>query len=185
MEIRRLDVYNDFIEWFASPSFKKYELGIETQEEFAKHFRVSKDTLSLWKQRPDFQQKVNRALKQWAHGRTSSVLDAIYKGALEGNPGSQKLWMDYFEDEKKIGKQKIVPIISEEDIRYMMEDMPEELQEKYTIFLADLGADMAALYREDKAMIERSVRHYKEEKELIEAFRKQKDEENRDPGEYL
>lgn len=57
--------YQAFIEFCATPAVYR---DIENQNEFAQKFKVSLQTLSAWKKRPDFERRYLRALKDFVRG---------------------------------------------------------------------------------------------------------------------
>lgn len=167
-KIRKPFIYSEFVDWTAFPMAPRNGVLIETQEEFAQVYGVSKDTLSLWKQRADFEEQVNRKLKSWSIGKDMSVYQAIYNSALKGNAKSQKLWLEYFKGFhlKKIKKEKPVREVTEDDIRNLIQSLPDLLQIKYNTFLEELVRDSIANDNGDEYHIEKSMREYKKYKEL-------------------
>ncbi len=109
--------YEAFIKWWALPSLlrratkerlDKYGFtpddipdefqNIRTQTDFAKRFSVSVDTLTDWKKREDFWDRVKKETKEWVRGRTPNVILGLYQTAVrEGNAAEVKFWMQYVE----------------------------------------------------------------------------------------
>ena len=78
----RESTYHEFTKWFALPTPGKVQMGVTDQNEFAAQFKVSKDTLSRWKQRSDFKQRVDKFRRDWGDERTPNVIEAIYRSAM-------------------------------------------------------------------------------------------------------
>ena len=70
-------VYQEFIRFIATlPNFRK----LQTQGEFAKHFRVSEDTLSLWKKRDGFWDSVREERKtMMKNDMIPNIIMAVYR----------------------------------------------------------------------------------------------------------
>lgn len=146
--IKRADVYNEFVYWYAMPPGERMKLGIETQAEFAEVNKVHVNTLSAWKSRADFIARVEEIHRRWGDEMTGGVIRAIYQTAVKGNPMSQLLWLQYFkgfnpkaEAEKKSEKVEITV----NDIRFLIEALPEQLRKKHYDNLRDLLDDSAAV----------------------------------------
>ena len=143
----KADIYREFILWTAMPHAEKVRLGIETQGQFVAHYKIGINTPAKWKERPDFEQRVDAILKMWATDKTPDVIHAIYRAAVKGNPMSQMLWLQYF---KKFNpradadeKQKVE--IGVNDIRHLIEQLPEPLKSKHYGNLRDLLIDASAI----------------------------------------
>jgi hypothetical protein len=151
----REDVYRDFVRWFAMSYLEKKEFGIMNQLEFAEKFEVSKDTLSRWKVRPDFESEVDKHTSTWARGKLPDIYHSIYQSAVRGNARSQKLWLEHFKEfpaKKKGAKstdEKPPAVISEDDVRYIISFLPEWRQVKYNDMLRDLYLDGELFIRGD------------------------------------
>ena len=129
------------------PDGEKIKLGIETQKAFAKFHKVDEDTLTRWKKRPDYEERVDAILKEWSIGKTPAVIHAIYRAAVKGNPMSQMLWLQYFKGfnpKKDAEKEKPKVVISVHDIRHLIEQLPEPLKTKHYANLRDLLIDARA-----------------------------------------
>jgi len=71
----------------------------KTQEEFAKKFKVSEQTLSAWKKRDDFWEAVKVEWKKWGREKTADVMQEFYNSIKsEGRTSDFKLWFQYFLD---------------------------------------------------------------------------------------
>ena len=116
--------YEAFIKWWALPSLLRRATeerldsygftpddipdefqNIKTQTDFAKKFSVSVDTLTDWKKRKDFWDRVKKETKEWVRGRTPNVILGLYQTAVrEGNAAEVKFWMQYVEGWVEKGK---------------------------------------------------------------------------------
>lgn len=140
-------IYTEFVLWTAMPWNEKEKLGLETQNDFAEYYSVDITTLSRWKRRPDFEQRVDAILKMWATDKTPDVVHAIYRTAIKGNPMSQLLWLQYF---KKFNPRADT---TEElqrsgggvgDLKHLVDQLPEQMREKHYGYIRELLADISA-----------------------------------------
>ena len=141
-------IFEEFILWYSCPEFERAKTNIATQKDFAAHYNVAERTLSTWKDKPDFIQRVRYLRDKWAFDRTGTVIAAIYKSAVKGNPNSQKLWMQVFEgfSEKQEVKHTVqADTITVNDIRFLIEQLPTELKEKHYANLRQLLDDAHAV----------------------------------------
>lgn len=87
--------YRDFVVWIATPKALREPA---TQRDMAKQFGVGEDTLSDWKNRPDFWEEVKEERSRWTREKTSDVIHALYKRASEGGSAHEvRLWMEIVE----------------------------------------------------------------------------------------
>lgn len=127
------DIYTEFILWTAMPYSEKVKLGLETQGAFCQHHKINEVTPWRWKQRPDFEQRVDAILKMWSTDKTPDVIHAIYKAAIKGNPMSQLLWLQYFKKfspKTEVEHTKKVEI-GVNDIRFLINSLPEPLRSEH------------------------------------------------------
>lgn len=129
----RIDVYEEFVLWYAMPPSERYKLGIETQEEFTQYYHIGINTPTVWKSRSDFQKRVRAMRNELAFERTSDVLEGMYRGAVSGNAGCQKLWLQYFCDFGVKQKATTPPVrfASVDDTLSLIEALPEDKREKH------------------------------------------------------
>lgn len=152
--------YHEFVRWFAAPTPLRNHLGIKDQNDFAAQFKVSKDTLSRWKKRSDFVDRVRGIRKEWGREKTANVILAIYNSALSGSTSAQRIWMEYFSgfDLKEIRKQNKDSsrniILSTEDIDYMVNYLPEFLRLRYRNLIKNLLDDIKIFVEDDLKMTE-------------------------------
>lgn len=143
----KVDKYHEFILWFAMPTIERTRLGIDTQTAFADYYSVGEATLWRWKNRPDFEARVDHIQMQWGKEKTADVIQGIYRSAVKGNPMSQLLWLQYFK--KFTPKTQVETTVKHEigvgDIRFLIEQLPNELKQKHYGNLRELLDDASAV----------------------------------------
>lgn len=150
--LKNKTLFDEFIFWYALPKPEKINLGIETQRQFGEYNNISERTLTTWIDRPEFMPAVKALWKKWGKFRTPTVVAAIYKSAVGGGkeaPQAQKLWMQVIEDftEKTENTETKKVELGIGDIRFMIEQLPEELRKKHYGHLRELTEDIVA-YRD-------------------------------------
>ena len=143
----KVDIYTNFILWFAMPTPERMQLGIDNQTQFAKYYNISERSLTRWKDRPDFEDRVDKIQLMWGKEKTADVIQGIYRAAVKGNPMSQLLWLQYF---KKFNpKQEIVHTIkfqmAPSDLRFVIEGMPQEYKQKFYGYITEIIDTAVAL----------------------------------------
>lgn len=89
-------VYEAFCEWAAKPTPLKED---KTMQDFAKKWDVRPETLTRWKKKQDFWEKVAEWRITWARDKTSDVVHGLFKrAATRGEAAEVKLWMQLIED---------------------------------------------------------------------------------------
>ena len=144
----KANVYAEFIIWFTLPRQERIRLGLETQEQFAEFYGVNPHTLAEWKKRPDFEARLDSIIKQMGTEKTADVLQGMYVSAMKGNARSQLLWLQYFKKFNPNAKDKIADnqvVITVDDIRFLIEALPEPLKQKHYDNLRELLDDSAAV----------------------------------------
>lgn len=139
-KVRKNTEYEEFVIWYATPFKVKESMGLETQKAFAEYYKLHEGTLSEWKDRPDFEARVRHLRKKWAFEKTQDVLQGMYQSAVKGNPLSQKLWMQVFEDfseKSEVTETKKVEI-GINDIRFIINSLPEQYREKYYGYIREI-----------------------------------------------
>jgi hypothetical protein len=159
---RRDDIYQEFINWSAMGPFRRREMGITEQKDFAKHFGVSEDTLTRWKQRPDFEKKIRSNRKGWAFEKEGPVIEALYKSAVGGNAANQRLWMKLFSGFQVGGKNKEPEIkrITINEVQQLIDDLPEWRKKKYKDLMRDLIDDASLFANNDPDMTEEEYKRH-------------------------
>jgi hypothetical protein len=136
-------VYQEFILWTALPPDQRKKLGLEDQNQFCVYYHISKDTPALWKKRSEFWPQVTELRREWAMDKTGDVIYAIYRAALKGNDRSQKLWLQYFlgfTEKAEVSKTAKV-VITVNDIRWLIEGLPEPMRSEHYANLTKLLVD--------------------------------------------
>jgi len=139
--------YEEFILWYATPFKVKEKMGLETQKSFAEFYKLNQHTLSVWKERPEFEVRVRHFRKKWAFEKTMDVIQGMYHSAVKGNPLSQKLWMQVFEDfSEKSETTEIKKVeVGVNDIRFLIDALPEPMKTKHYDNLRELLDDASAI----------------------------------------
>lgn len=151
VSMHKTSTYDEFILWFAMPMHEKRKMGLETIEQFAEYQGVHRTTITRWKKRYDFLPRLKELRDTWGKERTQDVIAAIYFTAISkgvGAPASQKLWMQVIEgwsEKMEIEHTKKVEL-TVNDIRFIIEQLPEEYKEKFYGYLRDIF-DTAQLLR--------------------------------------
>lgn len=77
----------DFVKFLADPT------RTETQEQFAKRFKVNAVTLSKWKQEPGFKEMYVQLLEQYLQDNVSDVYKVMHEKAKSGDFNWGKLYL--------------------------------------------------------------------------------------------
>jgi len=130
---KRVDIYEEFIQWSALPPTERMKQGIETQEQFVEFYKIGINTPTAWKRRKDFEVRVTIMRREWAFGKTSAIIEGMYRSAMKGNPFSQKLWLQYFHG---FNEKQEVPVVDQRvtgvnDVLALIAILPEEQKEKH------------------------------------------------------
>ena len=89
--------YLAFIEFMGTPVFER---DLKTQGDFAKRYKVNQATLSGWKKRDGFWNKVEKVRRTYGRERTSNLLGAFYAKMLKSSKPFGKdfmVWLQYIE----------------------------------------------------------------------------------------
>ncbi len=176
---RKINIYDEFVKWSALPPSERIKQGIETQEQFVEFYNIGINTPTYWKKQPNFKSKVRELRAEWTFGKTGAVLEGVYRSAMKGSTGSQKLFLELsgelpgknkrIEDEQKYEPVEVLP---PRDLRSFIDEIfPEPLKTKYNDLLNEMLIDADALNKGVNSITERSILIYEEEKKLIEKFR--------------
>ena len=147
--LKNLNLFEEFCMWSALPRIEKVRLGIETQQQFSALNKISEQTLTSWKDRPEFLDKLRAYVQKWGAIKTPNVVNAIYASALAGNSDSQRIWLQFIEkfdtkDGKDVGKGGAFEV-TVNDIRALINILPEPLKSKHYGHLRELLDDASAV----------------------------------------
>lgn len=131
--VEKPDIYELFIVWLVTPILEKKKMELESQKAFADRYGVSERTLLRWKGMPELRARVKDIREKLAFERTQGVIDGMYKSAVMGNDRSQKLWFQIFEGftEKQEVKQTLKVELTVNDIRYLIDGLPEPYRSEH------------------------------------------------------
>lgn len=166
---KKTGVYTEYILWSAMPESERLTLGISDQKTFAAKYKVHESTLSNWKKRGDFDQRVDALVKMWARDRTPTVIMGIYKSAVGGNSQSQRLWLEYFHDHsQKLEVTSTTKVeLSPNDLRFIIDGFPEPDRTKFYGYLRDIIDFANALRRARQLDDEPAPEQYDEPEEPL------------------
>ena len=87
-KMSRVPEYLDFIQFMALPRVMREEtMGIKTQQEFAKKYKLNEWTLVDWKSKPGFWDDVHNYRKQFFGGRAGDVWLALETTCIKEGKG--------------------------------------------------------------------------------------------------
>jgi transcriptional regulator with XRE-family HTH domain len=120
MTTTKINERQTLIQWLATPSELRRPA---TQKELAKKLGVDAATLSDWKKGSELWVEVRDQLRVWGQGKTSNVLQALYRNIIEtGNPTAIRLWLETFgkdtAETKLMSPVALVQWIGEDDQIY-------------------------------------------------------------------
>lgn len=142
-----VDAYAQFIRWSAMTPEEKEWHGIESREQFCKAYHVANSgMLGIWTQRKDFEARVTALREEWVFSKTSEILGGVYAAARSGDHKSQRLWLEhvYHMTEKREADKPNQVEIMPNDIRFLIESLPEPLKTKNYTRLREILDDSAA-----------------------------------------
>lgn len=127
------DKYLEFVHWFALPINAKIdEHGCKTQAQFAQKYEISSITLSRWKKRDDFKNRVEAKRFDWGKENTGNVFAGWLNACMKGNPYAIELWLNYFENwNKKQVLENRVPEFTNDDLLKLIEVLPKKDQQNF------------------------------------------------------
>lgn len=143
----KANIYAEFIFWYAMPNEEREKTGMKNQNEFAAKHKIHITTLTNWKDRHDFQARVDKIQNQWGQEMTGEVIKGMLKSAVKGNPMSQMLWLQYFKkfNPRAEAEASAASQISVNDIRFLIEGLPEPLKSKHYDHLRELYEDAESI----------------------------------------
>jgi hypothetical protein len=101
--VKLINEMEEFVRFCATPRALR---AVKTQEQFAKKFGVSPDTLSDWKKLPEFTEEVRREIRLREKDDLSEIIDALHGKALTGDPGAIRLLLQYVGELPMKGQKK-------------------------------------------------------------------------------
>lgn len=161
-EIPKVDVFDKYIEWSSLPALERAEmLGIAknpvtgkytrlaTNSDFADKFGVHRNTLGNWRQKSDFIDAVRERIHQRNDARTPDVLDALYRRCIKfGMANDVELWLAYTQGWSRQTKIKIIERFADDDLRRIINALPQEKQREFYLHLNQLYFDYRAVMAE-------------------------------------
>lgn len=148
--------YNLFVRWIATPTVLR---DPPTQAEFSAKFGIGHDALANWKKQSNFWKEVKALTDEWGKERTPDVVAGIYRSAVKGNPHSQKLWLQAFagfnEHQQDQDAQKVE--VSPNDIRFLIDALPEPLRSKHYANFRELLDDASVVATNDQFIVEGEI----------------------------
>ena len=138
------DVYGRFIEWIAMDTEERYNIKIKNLSAFAKKYGVKNGTLTLWQKRPEFLELKREAQILKLQLATSDVLTGLKKRCIRyGMAYDVELFLLYVEN---WDRKHVLEILGEiklgdNDVRTLVNFLPEEKQKKFYDVLTELLAE--------------------------------------------
>lgn len=148
-DIRKLDIYNKFVEFESLPDPDKAAfLGVPMIKEgknagryekipkgsdFAVKYGVHINTLTAWKNRPEFLVEVDRRQKAWGTDLVPNVMASLYRRCVRYGIGTDvELFLAYY---KQWDRKQVIKHIQEkfdaDDIRALLEPLPKDKQDQF------------------------------------------------------
>jgi hypothetical protein len=171
------EAYEQFVLWSALTPEERSWRGIQTREQFCKTYGVpSLRLLDSWAQRADFEQRVAALREDWILSKTGDLLGEIYSAARGGDFKSQRLWLDHARriKEKRDAAGPKPNMLSPDDVRHVIDMLPEGMRERNYWRLQSIRDDVA-LYEQERERKEREEAEIKERAEqaaILESFKK-------------
>lgn len=144
IEPYKKDVYARFIDWQAMTSDERKKKDIPFGKDFAKKYGIREATLSDWKKRPEFLELKREAQILKLGDETSDVLDGLKRRCVKyGMAYDVELFLLYVE---RWDRKHVLEILSEvklgdNDIRTLVDGLPEDKQKKFYVTLTELIAE--------------------------------------------
>ena len=134
-QVNKLDVFDLFCYWSVrTPDERKTEKLPDTQQEFAKKYKISEVSLSNWKKRDDYTGPRNSKMQEKLAGKTPEVLEGLFKRCQRyGKADEVELWLAYVEgwDKKKVLEMTGKIEFGDGDIRALVEHLPKTKQKLF------------------------------------------------------
>lgn len=131
--VNQVGTFMAFAEWMAKPLPERKEEGLESVKAFAKHYKINRSTLYLWKKKPDFWKRVESLRQHKCREHTSTVIHKLYLRILRyGMAQDVELWLAYVEgwDKKQVIEER-PQLFQEGDLRELVKKLPAEKREEF------------------------------------------------------
>jgi hypothetical protein len=101
--------YMEFARFCSLPKNERNTVyGFSGFLEFAHHYGMNENTLTLWRKEPAFWEAVDSNRKSWFKERTPEVLLALYRTILKkGQANEVGLWLKYIEEWAEKSKTEV------------------------------------------------------------------------------
>ena len=152
-DLTEADTYAQFIRWSAMTPEERTWDGIETREQFCKVYTVPNiKMLTVWSRRKDFEPAVSSLREAWVFSKTGDILGGVYTAARSGDHRSQRLWLEHVHQmkEKQDAKNPNQGVVTPEDVRFIIDGLPEPLKSQNQIRLREILDDAVAASRAGK-----------------------------------
>lgn len=142
------DVFARFINWQTLTTKERKKAGIITAGDFAKKYGIHEATLSKWKNRPDYHDTKRQAQIHKLSDSTADVLDGLKTRCIKyGMANDVELFLLYVE---KWDRKHVLEILGEiklgkDDIRSIVDVLPEDRRKQFYVTLSDLIAEAKAI----------------------------------------
>ena len=120
--------YLQFVEFMALPSFLREKVfGFKTGGDFGTKYNVSIDTLTDWKKKDGFWDRVKEARTKWVQEKVSDVLASLYRKIIkDGSASEVKLFLQYageFEETLRVEGVALGSKLNEEEQKLLKDVM--------------------------------------------------------------
>jgi hypothetical protein len=142
---------DEFAFWFSLPLKERKSAGHSTIQEYADNHDIDPKTLWRWRQDPLFTKLTDHLRQKWGQDMTASVMDGWKLACEKGNPLAIELWLAYFHDFTRKTALDVNEAKKNEygvnDIRSIIDTLPEGLRQKHNGYLRELLDDLATIER--------------------------------------
>lgn len=133
-EPQKVDTFKAFIDWSVMTSKERDEIKLSTAKLFAGKYKLHESQLSRWKDRNDFVELKSIARREKWEELTPDVIHGLYERCVRyGMASDVELWLAYVEgwDKKQVLEHREEITLGPNDIRAMVDLLPEEKQGKF------------------------------------------------------
>lgn len=144
VEPYKKNIYARYIEWIALTHEERARMGLPFATSFAEKYGIRRTTLNDWQKRPEFLDLKREAQILKLQLETSDVLDGLKKRCIKyGMAYDVELFLLYVE---KWDRKHVLEILGEvklgeNDIRTLVDLLPEAKQKKFYDVLTELIAE--------------------------------------------